>query len=303
MTGHWLAEHADITEGALWHGDGLEMVRAVGHGPTPIQVIFSSPPYGIGKAYEEVMPLQRYVEWQADVLSECVRVLAPGGSIVWQVGTWVDRKHHAVFPLDIMLFPVLLGLGLTPRNRIVWTSRHGHHATTRLSGRHETLLWCTKNSPEDRYVFDLDAVRVPQLYPGKRHYKGPKKGTISGHPLGKSVGDVWDDITPVKANHRERTGHPAQMPLALAERVILMTSRPGDLVLDPFAGACTTVVAARRLGRCAGGADLSAEYLGFGTKRLCQLVAGTLPRLPSGAERERERRIAEEEHRRAGKNV
>lgn len=287
MTGHWLAGHADITEGALWHGDGLEMVRAVGSGATPIQLIFSSPPYGIGKAYEEVMPLQQYIAWQTEVLDECVRYLAPGGSIVWQVGTWVDRRRHAVYPLDVYLFPVLHALGLTPRNRIVWTSRHGHHATTRLSGRHETLLWFTKDATDGSYHFDLNAVRVPQLYPGKRHYRGDKKGSLSGHPLGKSPGDTWDDITPVKANHRERTGHPAQMPLALAERVILMTTRTGDLILDPFMGSGTTVVAAQRLHRRSAGADLNETYLGYGVERLGQLAAGTLPRLLSGAERTR----------------
>ena len=290
MGGHWLGGHANITEGALWHGDGLEMLRSVGQSATPIQLILSSPPYGIGKPYEKRARLKEYVAWQADVLATCVHHLAPGGSIVWQVGSWVDRGRRAVFPLDMMLFPVLLDLGLTPRNRIVWTSGHGKHATSRLSGRHETLLWFTKDDADGRYVFDLNAVRVPQRYPGKRHYKGPKKGQLSGHPLGKSPGDVWDDITPVKANHRERTGHPAQMPLALAERAILMTTRTGDVVLDPFAGACTTVVAARRLGRSAAGADLSAEYLGYGVKRLEQLAAGTLPRLPSGAERRREER-------------
>jgi adenine-specific DNA-methyltransferase len=287
MSGHWLTGHDDITEGALWHGDGLAMVRALGKATTPVQLIFSSPPYGIGKSYEEAMPLKQYVEWQADVLSTCVPYLAPGGSLVWQVGNWVDRRRRAVYPLDIRLHPVLEDLGLTPRNRIVWTSRHGLHCTSRLSGRHETLLWFTKDRDDGSYLFDLDSVRVPQLHPGKRHYKGARRGELSGHILGKNPGDTWDDITPVKANHPERTGHPAQMPLALAERVIQMTSASGDLVVDPFAGACTTIIAAQRLGRFAAGADLSTTYLQYGEQRLAQLAAGTLPRLASGAERAR----------------
>lgn len=290
MSGHWLAGHERISEGALWHGDGPEMVRTVGRGSAPVRLIFSSPPYGIGKAYEERMPLRRYLAWQTDVLGTCVQHLAPGGSLVWQVGTWIDRDRHAVHPLDVYLFPVLLDLGLTPRNRIVWASRHGHHATTRLSGRHESLLWFTKEDADGDYHFDVDAVRVPQVHADKRHYKGPKRGELSCNPLGKNPGDVWDDITPVKANHPERTGHPAQMPLALAERVILMTTRPGDVLLDPFVGAGTTVVAAQRLGRQAAGADLNADYLAIGQRRLAQLSSGTLPRLPSGAERERDRR-------------
>ncbi|WP_373065559.1 hypothetical protein [Gemmatimonas sp.] len=66
MTEHWLSGHDDITEGALWHGDGLEMVRAVGQAATPVQMIFPSPPYGIGKPYEEVMSISHYVAWQTD---------------------------------------------------------------------------------------------------------------------------------------------------------------------------------------------------------------------------------------------
>jgi adenine-specific DNA-methyltransferase len=287
MGGHWLAGHEDLTEGALWHGDGLGMLRALGEGPTPVRLIFSSPPYNVGKAYEKRMPLDAYLAWQTDVLQTCARVVAPGGCVVWQVGTWVDRRRGAVYPLDALLFPELLKLGLTSRNRIVWTTEHGLHATRRLSGRHETLLFFTKDRDDGSYPFYLDAIRVLQRHPGKRHYKGPRKGELSCHPLGKNPGDVWNDITPVKANHPERTGHPAQMPLALAERVIHMTTRPGDLVVDPFAGAGTTVVAARRLGRCAAGADLQADYLALGVRRLSELAAGTLPRVPSGAERAR----------------
>ncbi len=283
MNAQWLTGHDNITRGALWHGDGVEMLRALGQRSTPIQLILASPPYGIGKEYEVRMALDEYVAWQTDVLRTCVTFLSEGGSIAWQVGNWVDRGRGGVHPLDVYLFPVLKQLGLTPRGRIVWTVDHGHHARYRLSGRYETVLWFTKDRPDGGYLFDLDAVRVPQLHPRKRHFKGPKKGQLSCHPLGKNPGDVWTDICQVKANHRERTKHPAQMPLALAERVIQMTTGIGDLVVDPFAGACTTVVAARRLGRSAAGADLCAAYLAIGEERLAQLTAGTLPCLPSRA--------------------
>ncbi len=126
------------------------------------------------------------------------------------------------------------------------------------------MLCFTKDRDDETFDFRLDAVRAPQLHSGKRHYKGRKKGELRCHELGKNPGDAWDDITPVKANHLERTGHPVQMPLALAERVIHMTTQPGDLILGPFSGACITVVAARMLGRSAAGADLNAKYLGYG---------------------------------------
>jgi len=279
--GHWLQGHDDIREGALWHGDGLGMVRALATACTPIQLLFGSPPYNVGKSYESPMPYGDYVAWQREVLTGCVSHLAPGGSVIWQVGMWIDPQG-GVHPLDMPIFTILTELGLKPRNRIVWTVGHGLHATHRLSGRHETLVWFQRPSDAGAYPFYLDDVRVPQRYPAKRHYKGPHKGELSCHPLGKNPGDTWDDIPQVKASHVERTGHPAQMPLALAERAILMTTREGDLVVDPFAGACTTVVAARMHNRLAAGADLKDEYLALGARRLEQLRDGTLPHRPAG---------------------
>lgn len=276
MRQQWIAGHDDLTQGALWHGDGLEMLRAVAS-TTPIQLILSSPPYNVAKPYETPMEFDEYVEWQSRVLATCVPLVAPGGSVVWQVGTWVDRRRGAVYPIDAMLFPVLCRLGLTPRNRAIWTVSHGLHAKHRLSGRHETVLWFTKDRPDGSYDFDLDAIRVPQLHPQKRRYKGPRKGELSCNPAGKNPGDVWD-FGQVKHGHPEKTGHPCQMPLALAERAVRMTTRENDVVLDPFAGSCTSVVAARLHGRRAAGADLDASYLRLGEERLRQLSEGRLPR-------------------------
>lgn len=77
------------------------------------------------------------------------------------------------------------------RNRIVWHFGHGLHASKRFSGRYETILWFSKT---DNYIFNLDSVRVPAKYPGKRHFKGPKKGQPSGNPLGKNPSDIWEII-------------------------------------------------------------------------------------------------------------
>ena len=102
------------------------------------------------------------------------------------------------------------------RNRIVWTFGHGLNSTTRFSGRHEMILWFTKGL---QTVFNLDEVRVPQKYPGKRFYKGPNKGQLSGNPMGKNPSDVWD-IPNVKAKHIEKTAHPCQFPVAIPRRLI-----------------------------------------------------------------------------------
>jgi len=68
------------------------------------------------------------------------------------------------------------------RNRIIWHFGHGLHAKNRFSGRYETILWFTKTN---EYIFNLDPVRVPQKYPGKKHFKGPNKGKLSCNPKGK----------------------------------------------------------------------------------------------------------------------
>src|ERR1700730_77136 len=136
-----------------------------------IQLIVSSPPYNLGKSYEYRTALEEYVENQATVIGECVRLLDPTGSICWQVGNYV--LNGQVLPLDIILFPVFMRFGLKLRNRIIWHFEHGLHCSKRLSGRHETIMWFTKG---DDYIFNLDAVRVPSRYPNKKYYKGPKAG-------------------------------------------------------------------------------------------------------------------------------
>src|SRR6185437_14514098 len=130
------------------------------------------------------------------------------------------------------------------------------HCATRLSGRYETVLWFTK---ADKYKFYLDRIRVPQKYPGKKHYKGPKKGQFSSNPAGRNPGDVWA-IPNVKHNHPEKTDHPCQFPLELVERLILALTDNGDLVCDPYMGSGTTIAAAVLHGRRAAGSEVKEAY-------------------------------------------
>jgi adenine-specific DNA-methyltransferase len=227
-----------------------------------VDLILSSPPYNIGKSYEKKENLSFYLKWQQELIKRYYEVLKPNGSIAYQVGNFVDKGK--VYPLDCLLFSYFIEAGFIPRNRIVWTFGHGMHCTKRLSGRHETLLWFTKS---DDYTFDLDAIRVPQKYPGKKHFKGDKKGELSGNPLGKNPGDVWD-ITNVKSNHPEKTNHPCQFPLDLARKSIKAWSNPDDLVLDPFCGSGTSLVAAKELSRRFTGYELLTEYVDIANKRL-----------------------------------
>ena len=239
-----------------------------------VKLVVTSPPYNIGKSYERRSPLESYLEDQASVIAECARLLHPRGSLCWQVGNHVADGE--IVPLDIVLYPIFKELGLRLRNRIVWHFEHGLHCSNRLSGRYETINWFTRG---DEYTFHLDPIRVPQKYPGKRHYKGPNLGQLSGNPLGKNPGDLW--IFPnVKSNHVEKTCHPCQFPVELVERLVLALTDPGDHVLDPYMGVGSSLVAAARHGRLGLGCDTVAEYVEVARQRLAALRDGTLRTRP-----------------------
>jgi len=270
----------------LYHGDAGDLIATIPD--NSIALIITSPPYNLGKDYEDRVSIEKYLETQSQVIAQLYRVLRDDGSICWQVGNFVQDGE--VYPLDILYYSIFKKLSLFLRNRIVWHFGHGLHATKRFSGRYETILWFTKS---DEYVFHLDAVRVPSKYPGKRHYKGPNIGKPSGNPLGKNPSDVWEillkdweealwDIPNVKSNHPEKTIHPCQYPVELVERCVLALTNEGDWVLDPYAGVGTSLIAATSHNRRAAGSEKEAEYIEIARERLLALSNGTLKIRPMG---------------------
>jgi adenine-specific DNA-methyltransferase len=182
-----------------------------------------------------------------------------------------------VTPLDALVYAIFSKQeDLLLRNRIVWTFAHGVHASRRFSGRHETILWFTKGND---YTFNLDAVRVPQKYPGKRHYKGPKKGELSGNPRGKNPSDVWE-IPNVKANHIEKTDHPCQFPVALVQRLIRALVPTKGTVADPFLGSGTTALAAALEKKKFAGSEIQKTYVSIAKARIKRLETGCLTHRP-----------------------
>lgn len=258
------------------------------------QLLVTSPPYNIGKSYERLdrRSLTEYVEWMRPIVTKACLKVSETGHVCWQAGNYVS--DGSVYPLDYVFFEMISSLGFRLRNRIIWHFNSGLHATRRFSGRYETLLWFSKS---DDYFFNLEPVRVPQLYPGKRHSgrKGEKAGLPSGNPNGKNPSDYWTfdadevmrgnglwKIPNVKANHPEKTTHPCQFPSELVERCLLALTRPGDTVLDPFAGAGTTTLAADLHQRSSIAIDQSETYLELAKQRLAQLKAGNLRTRPMG---------------------
>lgn len=266
---------------ALLHGDSLAHLKSLPD--SSVKLIISSPPYNIGKEYENQQKLELYLEWLNPILKELVRVMHTNGSLCWQVGNYVEESE--VFPLDIYFYPIFKKLGLKLRNRIIWYFEHGLHCSVRFSGRYETMLWFTKG---DDYTFNLDPVRVPSKYPGKTHFQGPKKGLPSGNPLGKNPSDVWKliihewetglwNIPNVKANHPEKTLHPCQFPIELVERCILALTDEDDWILDPFSGVGSALLAALRHDRKAMGIDKEQTYIDEAKNRIARLFSGDLP--------------------------
>ena len=252
--------------------DNLDFLSRIPDGHC--KLIVTSPPYNIGKSYEERDKLECYLDTQTRVIRECTRVLHPRGSLCWQVGNYVENGQ--IVPLDVVLFPVFRGFGLQMRNRIVWQFGHGLHCTRRLSGRYETINWWTKS---DDYTWNLDPIRIPSKYPNKRYFRGPRAGELSCNPKGKNPSDVWT-FPNVKNNHPEKTIHPCQFPVELVERLILSMTDEGDAVLDPYMGVGTTAVAALMHKRRAYGCDTVQEYVDIAFDRIKQLLNGTLKTRP-----------------------
>ncbi len=271
-----IAKHFSLDEDVvLFNGSCLDLLKDIPDGS--IQLIVTSPPYNIGKEYERKLKIEHYVKHQETVINECVRALSPTGSICWQVGNYVN--NGSIIPLDTILYPIFHNLNLVLRNRIIWHFEHGLHCSNRFSGRYETIVWFTRKTKE--YVFNLDPVRVPQKYPAKKYFKGPKAGQYSCNPLGKNPGDVWD-IPNVKSNHVEKTEHPCQFPVELIERLVLSMSNKGDWVFDPFVGTGTTIVSAIRHKRKGVGAETEKKYINIAQERIQKAINGTLKTRPMG---------------------
>jgi adenine-specific DNA-methyltransferase len=265
----------EVTGAKLFQSDAFDFLAEVKTGS--VDLIVSSPPYFMGKEYDTSLSIDDFKSVHRRLLPELVRILKPGGSLCWQVGHHV--RNGVSIPLDAIVYLSFAESDeLFLRNRIIWTFGHGVHARRRFSGRHETVLWYTKGS---EYYFDLDAVRVPQKYPGKKHYRGPNKGEWSGNPLGKNPSDIWE-IPNVNSHHVEKTKHPCQFPVALVQRLVRSLSPIGGTVADPFMGSGTSAVAAVLEKRKFIGCDQKSAYVRLANKRLIELKSGKLKFRPIG---------------------
>ncbi len=251
---------AGTSPGAVLEADNLDLLAAMPD--ATVDLVYADPPFATGRrqrlvsiragsggrtrpgfrgtevsyetvsdlAWDDDLPLDEHLAALAARLREIHRVLAPHGSLYLHVD-W-RTSHHVRLLLD-----EVFGSGRF-LNELIWAYDYGGRAADRWPRKHDTILWYAKG---ESWLFDRAAIdRIPYLAPG---LGGPEKAA-----RGKLPTDVWW-MTIVPPASAERTGYPTQKPVRLLERIVAASSRPGDLVLDPYAGSGTTGVAAARLGR------------------------------------------------------
>ena len=274
------------TKYEITKGDTFKLIKTLAD--NSVDLLITSPPYNAGKVYEKEVDFHAYLNPYVEFAEVAFAKIAPTGSLCWEVGNYV--KDGEVYPLDIYFYDIFKKAGFKLRNRIIWHFEHGLHASKRFSGRYETVLWFTKS---DEYTFNLDSVRVPAKYPGKLHYKGEKRGLPSGNPLGKNPSDLWTILTKdwecelwnipnVKSNHPEKTIHPCQFPIELVQRCILALTDKGEMVLDPFMGVGSALIAAMLHDRKGLGFEINDDYIEIANKRIHDYLNNTLKIRPLG---------------------
>lgn len=233
----------------------------------------TSPPYNIGKEYEEPLPLEKYLTWCERWMQEVYRITSPDGGFWLNVG-YVEMPGRAkALPLPYLLWdrsPFYL------LQEVVWNYGAGVAARKSLSPRNEKLLWYIKDP--SRYTFNLDAIRDPDVkYPLQK-----KNGRLRCNTIGKNPSDVWQIAKVTSGKDRaspERTMHPAQFPLDLVNRILLGFSNPGELVLDPFVGSGTVAVSCLEHGRRVIGIEIEPTYCEVAARRIEKFLADKRSRL------------------------
>jgi DNA modification methylase len=239
----------------IYCGDAIQILNRLS--PGQVDLAFADPPFNIGYVYDNYVddkPNEEYVAWSRDWMAACQRVLKADGSFYIAIGD--------DFAADIRILGRDLGLHL--RNWIIWRYAFGQNMKAKFSRAHTHIFYFTKDPKE--FTFNDEKLR----FPSARH---TEYQDLRANPLGRLPDDVWDEFPRVCGTFRERAGfHGCQMPEALLMRIIMASSHPGEVVLDPFVGSGTTTAAAKRLGRRYVGIDISPEYVKHTQQRLQAVI-------------------------------
>lgn len=229
----------------------------------------TSPPYNIGKEYEDVLPLEHYLNWLSRVSSSIEKLTLPNGNFLLNIGYLsVNGKGRAV-PIPYLIWdkiPFYLN------QEIIWHYEAGVAAKRYLSPRNEKILWYVKN--KDKYTFNLDLIRDPNVkYPNQK-----KKGRLRCNSIGKNPSDIWEIAKVTSGTNRssvERTSHPAQFPEDLIRRLMLGFTNENDIVLDPFIGSGTVGAVSVELKRKFIGFEIEPTYCEIAKRRILLKIQRT----------------------------
>lgn len=246
----------------LYNLDSLDVLEQLnGAGNVAVDLTITSPPYNIGKEYEQKLRVEDYIEWCSRWMKLVHGVTSANGSLWLNLGYFEVPEKGLCVPIPYLLWdksPFYL------LQEIVWQYGAGVSCTTRLSPRNEKWMFYVKD-PE-KYTFHLDDIRDSNVkYPNQK-----KNNKYRCNPLGKNPSDVWSFPKVTTGNNRsskERTAHPAQFPVPVVDRIVKACSSPSDLVFDPFAGSATTGIVARANSRLFVGVELDERYCEVAAKR------------------------------------
>lgn len=233
-----------------------DCVKLLGQCEAPFaELVFADPPFNIGyeyDEYEDTVEHEHYVAWTESWIRACTRVLKPHGSFYIAIGDEYAAEVRYI----------ARDAGLHLRNWIIWHYTFGQNMKRKFSRSHAHIFYLVKDAKN--FTFNDRQIRVPSA----RHTEYSDK---RADPWGRVPDDTWAEFPRVCGTFKERAGwHGCQMPESLLMRIVRASSNEGDLVLDPFAGSGTTLVAAAKLGRRFIGIDLSTEYVAQARKRLLQ---------------------------------
>jgi len=260
----------------LFCGDTLEMQRKAER--ELFDAIITSPPYNIGKEYESIKPLNDYIDWSVQWISDSSKMLVSNGTLLLNLGyVSIEGQAHAI-PIPYLLWDKV---PLYLNQEIVWNYSAGVACKNYLSPRNEKVLWYVKDSKE--YIFNLDAIRDKNIkYPNSK-----KNGKLRVNTLGKNPSDVWEIAkvtTGYNRSSEERTPHPCQFPTDLIDRLVLGFTNTGGIVFDPFVGSGTTFESCLKNRRYCVGFEVKPEYCKIAKNRIKIFQSQQLTLLPFGKE-------------------
>ncbi len=224
-----------------------------------IHLMVTSPPYNVGKEYDEDLELDAYLNLLKEVFSETYRVLVTGGRACINI-TNVGRKPY--IPYHKYIIDIMLEIGFLMRGEVIWDKGAGAGVSTAWGS------WCSPSNPTLRDTHEYILIFSKGKF--SRDGKG-RESTITKDEFLEYSKSIWR-FPPESAG---RVGHPAPFPVELPYRCIQLYTFKGEVVLDPFCGVGATCIASIRAGRHFIGFDINPEYVEKARKRINEYLAQT----------------------------